>query len=179
MTKYETYIFPNGRVAMVDSEIINKALEIEKEVLIVCNAWSGGYAIAIGANKTYDPDFGEMYTMYSYSVREEEFTTEELSRFYKVIFTPGEMIYMETGDQANNYQDYKFIDWDSSVERINDRHYRYSWKNNLFTEEEIREKRQTINECTTVRHIYKDVEAKVQALIDRRILSEEAMKYVK
>lgn len=177
MTKYDVYPFSNGRVAMIDTEIISKAIEAEKEVLVVCNAWSGGYAHAIGADKsTYDGK--PCYMMYGYEVKEQEFTTEELSKFYRVIFTPGEMIYMETGDQANSHSGHTFTDWDTSVERINDYHHRCSWKNNLFTEEEIFKLRKTINECSTVRHIYKDEEAKVQALIDCGILSKDAMKYI-
>lgn len=173
MTKYEIYVFPNGRVAMIDEA----AIDIGKEVLIVCNAWSGGYACAVGANKdTYDGK--PCYMMYSYDVKEQEFTTEELNRFYKVIFTPGEMIYMETGDQANSYLGNRFIDYDTDVCKINDWCHRYAYKNNLLTAEEILEKRKTINECSTVRHIYKDKEAKVRALIGRRILSENAMKYI-
>ena len=64
-----------------------------KEILIVMNCWSGGYALAIGANKIpaiwYDEaaDSDEIgYEMYSYDIRETEFSQEDLARFYKVIF---------------------------------------------------------------------------------------------
>lgn len=177
MTKYDVYPFPNGRVAMIDSEIINEAIEAGKEVLVVCNAWSGGYAHAIGADKdTYDGK--PCYMMYGYEVKEQEFTTEDLSKFYRVIFTPGEMIYMETGDQANSYVGGAFTDWNTSPKRINEYHHKYGWNDALFTEEEIFKKRKTINECATVRHIYNDEKAKVQALIDSGILSADAMQYI-
>ena len=42
MTNYDVYFFENGRVALIDSEILSKAIELDKEILIVCNAWSGG-----------------------------------------------------------------------------------------------------------------------------------------
>lgn len=178
MTKYEAYIFDNGRVALVDYEIISNAITQGKEVLIVCNAWSGGYAYVIGATKFNDPDFGECYGMYSYDVREAEFNSEDLQKFYKVIFTPGEMIYMETGDQANSYCGGQFIDWHSEEENIQ-RHYKYiSLRNKALSKEEVFAKRKKVDDCMTVRHLYKDVEAKVEALINKGILSKDAKKWI-
>lgn len=180
MTNYDVYAFDNGRVALVDSEIISNAIEHGKEVLIVCNSWSGGYAYAIGAEKFNDPEFGECYDMYGYDVREVEFNPEDLQKFYKVIFTPGEMIFMETGDQANSYCGGQFTDWHSSIEDIHRRANIYpSLGDKMLTEDEIFSKRKTINECLTVRHLYKDVEAKVEALISRGILSKDAKKWIR
>lgn len=179
MTKYEVYAFENGRVALVDSEIIFNAIEKGKEVLIVCNSWSGGYAYAIGAEKFNDPEFGECYNMYGYDVREAEFDSEDLQKFYKVIFTPGEMIYMETGEQANSYCGGQFTDWHSKEEDIN----RYSGiyptlGDKALSDDEIFSKRKTVNDRATVRHLYKDVEAKVEALINHGILSKDAKKWI-
>lgn len=179
MTKYEACIFDNGRVVFVDSEIISNAIEKGKEILIVCNAWSGGYAYAIGAKKFSDPDFGECYGIYGYDVEEAEFNLEDLQKFYKVIFTPGEMIYMETGDQANSYCGGQFTDWHSEEEVINRRSGFYpSLGNKTLSKDEIFYKRNTVDECMTVRHLYKDVEAKVEALINKGILSEDAKKWI-
>lgn len=179
MTNYDVYTFDNGRVALIDSKILSEAIEQDKEVLIVCNSWSGGYAYATGANKIVDPNFGDCWEMYGYEVREEEFDSESLQKFYKVIFTPGEMIYMETGDQANSYQGGQFIDWHSKEDEIHRRHN--IWPQNgdkSLTFDEIFKMRKTVNECLTVRHLYKDVEAKVNALISRGILSKDATKWI-
>lgn len=180
MTNYEIYAFDNGRVVLVDSEIISNAIEQGKEVLIVCNSWSGGYAYAIGAEEFNDPEFGRCYDMYGYDVREIEFNAEDLQKFYKVIFTPGEIIYMKTGDQANSYCGGQFTDWHSSVEDIHKRANIYpSLGDKMLTEDEIFSKRKTVDECATVRHLYKDVKAKVEALINHGILSKDAIKYIK
>lgn len=180
MTKYDVYTFDNGRVALIDSKIFSEAIEQDKEVLIVCNSWSGGYAYATGANKIVDPNFGDCWEMYGYEVREEEFDSEALSKFYKVIFTSGEMIFMETNDQANSYCGRQFTDWHSSIEDIHRRANIYpSLGDKMLTEDEILSKRKTINECLTVRHLYKDVEAKVEALISRGILSKDAKKWIR
>lgn len=49
--KYTPYIFGNGRVVLVENKTIDEAIGYGKEILIICNAWSGGYAHAIGAEK--------------------------------------------------------------------------------------------------------------------------------
>lgn len=116
--------------------------------------------------------------MYSYDVREAELNSEDLQKFYKVIFTPGEMIYMETGDQANSYCGGQFIDWHSEEENIQ-RHYKYiSLRNKALSKEEVFAKRKKVDDCMTVRHLYKDVEAKVEALINKGILSKDAKKWI-
>lgn len=173
MDKYDVYVFPNGRVVLIDSDTISEAINAGKEVLIVCNAWSGGYAYAVGANAYCDPHFGKCYAMYAYDIRDREFTPDELSGFHKVIFTSGEKIYMETGDQANRYTRGKFSDMDTSDCRAIERNGYVQ-----LTPDEIRKKRETINERATVRHIYKDREAKVQTMINKGILSENAKKYI-
>ena len=165
---------------MIDSEILSKAIELDKEILIVCNAWSGGDAHAVGANKIVDPHFGECWEMYGYDVEEEEFNSEDLQKFYKIIFTRGEMIYMESGDQANFYQSGEFVDWHSSKDSINLYYHIYpEYGDKSLSNEEIFTKRRTIDECATVRHIFKDVEAKVNALIRRGVLSKDATKWIR
>lgn len=117
--------------------------------------------------------------MYGYDVKEEEYNPEDLQKFYKVVFTPGEMVYMETGDQANCYCGGQFTDWHSSVADIYRRANIYpALGDEKLTEDEIFSKRKTINERATVRNLYKDVEAKVEALIGCGILSKGATKWI-
>lgn len=168
--KYEVRIFPNGRVVLFPSNYLEEALSQEKEILIICNAWSGGYSLAIGGDYIDDEYYGEGYMMYSREVKETELFSEDFNRFYKVIFTPGLMIRMETGEQANSYQNGKFFDWNTSKEEI---HY----KNISFTDEEIFKMRKTIDEKGTVYWI-RDKE-KVKALINYGILSKESIKWLK
>ena len=179
MTRYDVRAFPNGRVAFVNVKDIDEAIENEKEILLVCNAWSGGYAIAIGADKENDPDFGECYMSYSYEIKEDTFNEEAMKRFHKIIFTQGEKIIMETGHVANNHWGRTFSDTDTSVESINDYHNRHAWKNNLMSAEEIEMARTTVNERSTVNFMGKGAEDKVRAMVGYGILSEKALNYVR
>lgn len=137
--KYDVRFFPNGRIVFVPWEDIYNAIDNNKEVLVICNAWSGGYAIAIGANKVpaswYDPSAepGEIdLEMYSYDIRDTEFTSEEFSKFHKVIVSSGTMVRMKTGDQANSCQGSSFADFDTSYEN-----FRQSLRYNNETKEEF------------------------------------------
>lgn len=179
MKKYDLRIFPNGRVYFLDKDLLNEALEAEKDILIICNAWSGGYAIQIGGDYIDDDYYGKGYMMRSRYIKEAEFDAEALAKeFYRVIITQGNMIYMETHDQANSYQGGKFIDWDSSDEKIMDRYdfnpKKYSTKKEL--EEEIYIRRTTVCDAATVNFLNEDKD-KIQCLIDYGILSKDAMKY--
>lgn len=40
--KYIPYIFPNGRIALVEGSELDAALEANKEILIFCSCWAGG-----------------------------------------------------------------------------------------------------------------------------------------
>ena len=114
-SKYECRFFPNGRVVFVPTEDIENAIHARKELLVICNSWSGGYAIAIGAEERQDyeePD-KTCWDMYSYDIRDKEFTAEDFQKFYKVIFSSGERIMMKTGDEATMETGGNFIDWDT------------------------------------------------------------------
>lgn len=179
MKKYDLRIFPNGRVYFLDKDLLNEALEAEKDILIICNAWSGGCAIQIGGDYIDDECYGKGYMMRSSYVQEAEFDAETLAKeFYRVIITQGNQIYMETHEQANTYQGNKFIDWDSSDEEIKDWYdfnpNNYPTKKEL--EEEIYRRRTTVNDVSTVAFLGKDKD-KVQCLIDYGILSKDAMKH--
>lgn len=144
--KYDVRFFPNGRIYFLDNDILKEAVENDKEILIVMNAWSGGYAVAVGANKVpacwYDNDAAPdkiAYEMYSYDIKDKEFTNEELSNFYKVIFTSGEVVRMKSGDLANSYCDH-FTDWDTSFEKFKD-----SFRYNGETKDEFEKLRHIID----------------------------------
>ena len=111
---YNSYIFPNGRIALVKDSDMAEAIEAGKEILIFCGGWSGGYAMAVGANKNCDPVFGECWEMYSYDIKDTTFSSEDMRRFHKVIITDGIKVYMKTGEPATQYFGGYFYDWDAS-----------------------------------------------------------------
>lgn len=186
--KYQLYFFSNGRVVFVPEEDISNAIKQEKEILVICNAWSGGYAIAIGANEMYDEYYfgvdengnsNKGYEMYTYEVKDEEFTSEQLSKFYKIIVSSGEKIYMESGDQANYYDGGAFIDWDTKEEEVKDRLSFKKNKKEITTDEEILKVRKTVDSLTTVRLMdSKDKEEKVKTLIAYGIIDKDSEKYL-
>ena len=166
MKNYDVLFFPNGRVYFLDYDILNEALEAGKEILIVMNCWSGGYALAVGVNKTiwYDENtgFNEIsYVMYSYDIKETEFSQEDLARFHKVIFTDGVQIRMKTGDQATFYNSGEFIDWDTSYQ---DFKKKYLYNNE--TEEQFEKLRIEVDWEATKNFMRaeKDYQDKIEAL---------------
>lgn len=166
MKNYDVLFFPNGRVYFLDYNILNEALEAGKEILIVMNCWSGGYALAVGVNKTlwYDENtgFNEInYVMYSYDIKETEFSQEDLARFHKVIFTDGVQIRMKTGDQATCYISGEFIDWDTSYQ---DFKKKYLYNNE--TEEQFEKLRIEVDWEATKNFMRteKDYQDKIEAL---------------
>ena len=179
--KYMPYVFGNGRVVLVENKIIDEAIDFGKEILIICNAWSGGYAHAVGAKKDYDPDFGECWNMYGYDIKDKEFDAVDLDKFYRVIISSGEQIWMESGEQANSYIGGTFTDWSSSEREIVDR--------TDCSSQEIHVKRTMVDARGTVRRLnykytddhkpdYEDWEERVWALIRIGILPEDAVKYM-
>lgn len=166
--KYDVRFFPNGRIVFVPWEDIDNAINNNKEVLVICNAWSGGYAIAIGANKVpaswHDP-FAEpnkiAFEMYSYDIKDTEFTSEEFARFHKVIVSSGTMVRMRTGEQANSYQGSRFVDWDTSYKK-----FIQSFRYNNETEEEFEKLRFQIDIGATANFIDpdKDYNEKLRSL---------------
>ncbi len=113
---YDSYIFPNGRIALVNQSDFNEAVNLGKEILIFCGGWSGGYAKAVGANIVNDPDFGECWEMYGYDIKDETLSAEDMQKFHKVIITNGVKVYMKTGESANRYFGSTFADYDTSYE---------------------------------------------------------------
>lgn len=181
--KYQPYIFDNGRVVLVEQKIIDEVIDLGKEILIICNAWSGGYAHAIGANKDYDSDFGECWVMYGYDIEDKELDATDLDKFYRVIISSGEQIWMESGNAANycNNNNNIFIDLTSSADAITNK--------TDCSSDEIYKMRTTINPISTVRHLnykcnedhkpdYTDWEERIWALINIGILPKDSVKYM-
>lgn len=95
--KYEARIFPNGRVVCYERKDLDDAINAGKELLIVCNCHTGGFAEAIGA--TEEPK----RIRYSDYIHEQMFTGKEMVRFHKIIFTEGEKIFDDNFDYATQY----------------------------------------------------------------------------
>ena len=182
--KYMPYVFGNGRVVLVENKTIDEAIDSDKEILIICNAWSGGYAHAIGAEKDIDPDFGECWNMYGYDIKDKELDATDLNKFYRVIISSGEQIWMKSGDQANSYIGGIFTDWNTSLRSMCDR-----TGVTITTEDEAYKRRTAVDACGTVRRLnykytedhepdYVDWEERVWALISIGILPKDAVKYM-
>lgn len=182
--KYTPYIFGNGRVVLVENKTIDEAIGYGKEILIICNAWSGGYAHAIGAEKDIDPDFGECWNMYGYDIKDKELDATDLDKFWRVIVSSGEQIWMKSGDQANSYIGGVFTDWNTSLRSMCDR-----TGVTVTTEDEAYKRRTAVDACGTVRRLnykytedhkpdYVDWEERIWALIHIGILPKDAVKYM-
>ena len=181
--KYMPYVFGNGRVVLVENKTIDEAIDSDKEILIICNAWSGGYAHAVGAKKDIDPDFGECWNMYGYDIKDKELDAVDLDKFYRVIISSGEQIWMKSGDQANSYIGGVFTDWNTSLRSMCDR-----TGVTVTTEDEAYKRRTAVDACGTVRRLnykytedhepdYVDWEERIWALIRIGILPKDAVKY--
>lgn len=182
--KYMPYVFGNGRVVLVENKTIDEAIGYGKEILIICNAWSGGYAHAIGAEKDIDPDFGECWNMYGYDIKDKELDATDLNKFYRVIISSGEQVWMKSGDQANSYIGGTFTDWNTSLRSMCDR-----TGVTVTTEDEAYKRRTAVDACGTVRRLnykytedhkpdYVDWEERIWALIRIGILPKDAVKYL-
>lgn len=182
--KYMPYVFGNGRVVLVENKTIDEAIDSDKEILIICNAWSGGYAHAVGAEKYIDPDFGECWNMYGYDIKDKELDAVDLDKFYRVIISSGEQIWMKSGDQANSYIGGVFTDWNTSLRSMCDR-----TGVTITTEDEAYKRRTAVDACGTVRRLnykytedhkpdYVDWEERIWALIRIGILPKDAVKYM-
>ena len=143
MNKYSPYIFNNGRVVMVANKDIDEAIKQNKEILIFCGAWSGGYAKVIGGEKTTH-DGQPCIQMYSYDIQDKEFDPEDMKKFYKVIVTTGIRVYMQSGEPASDYTD-RFVDNESTYEQFK---RRYDYANQ--SEAEFHRLRKSVNQRMTL-----------------------------
>ena len=122
--------------------------------------------------------------MYGYDIKDKELDAVDLDKFYRVIISSGEQIWMESGEQANSYMGGVFTDWSSSLNSICDR-----TGVTVTTEDEAYKKRTTVDFRGTVCRLnykytedhnpdYVDWEERVWALIRIGILPEDAVKYL-
>lgn len=141
--KYNVKFCSCGRVHFIDEEKISKAIENDKEVLVVCN--NCGNSFVIGANKTYDEYMDEeVYMMYSYYMRDK--TIEDITKIDSIVFTSGEQIKMQTGGEAT-YHGNCFIDWKTK-------------KSEDISNEEWEKMRKTVNIQHTINWIKDDEKLK-------------------
>jgi len=136
--KYEVKFCSCGRVHFINIEKLNKAIEIEKEILVVCN--NCGNSFVEGADKQeYDGEEG--YMMYSYSKRDTEIN--DTSKIDSIVFTSGEKVKMMTGGEATFFGNGTFIDWETK-------------KPDNVTDEEWEVTRKTVNVQHTINWIRDD-----------------------
>lgn len=107
--KYDVKFCECGRVHFIDEEKINKAIENNKQIIVVCNHC--GDSFVIGADKQIDEDGKIIYMMYSFDKQNTEIN--DMSNIDSIIFTAGEQIRMVTGGEATYYGDGTFIDWET------------------------------------------------------------------
>lgn len=108
--KYDVRFCSCGRVHFINEEKVSKAIENNKEVLVVCN--NCGNSFIIGADKQYDKYLDDnCYMMYSHSLRDTEL--DNLNNIDSIVFTSGEQIRMMTGGEATYHGTDVFIDWDT------------------------------------------------------------------
>lgn len=136
--KYDVRFCSCGRVHFIDEEKVNKAIDNEKQVIMVCN--NCGSSRIIGADKVTEEDGTDCYNMYSYAMRDEEIN--DLSKIDSIVFTAGEQVRMMTGGEAT-YQGDVFIDWDTK-------------KPNDISEDEWDKMRRTVNTQHTINWIRDD-----------------------
>lgn len=109
-----------GRIHFVNQTIINEALDLNKDVLMVCGGC--GRATLIGADKEF-MDLGEgeeeVFNMYSFDLTsDKEYTfdytdfegTNNSKAIHKILYSPGKKVPMKTGMNANSYFANTFYD---------------------------------------------------------------------
>lgn len=135
MNKYRASVCANGRFSLFTNKDYDVAIKQGKEILVFCGGLSGGYATAFGANREpdyYDVNNGnDCFSCYSYDIKDQTFTPEMMTRFYRVIITDGVKVYMKTGKPATAYSGNTFADYDTK--------YKDYLKNNWSTERNITE----------------------------------------
>lgn len=120
--------------------------------------------------------------MYGYDIKDKELDATDLDKFWSVIVSSGEQIWMESGEQANSYIGGTFTDWSSSLNSIRDR-------TDVTTEEEAHKKRTTVDFCGTICRLnykytegnepdYVDWEERIWALINIGILPKDSVEYM-
>lgn len=118
MTK-EIRICNCGRIHFVDQDIIHAALDEDKNVLFICGGC--GRATIIGADRERDwleETDKEIFNMYSYEAGNKDFivdptnfeNAERTKGIYRIIYSKGKQVRMETGMNANSFFNGEFLD---------------------------------------------------------------------
>lgn len=115
----EVRICSCGRIHFVDQDIIHAALEENKIALFICGGC--GRATGIGADR--EPDWLEgtdraIFNMYSYDAGGKDFIVdpssfndaERTKGIYRIIYSKGKQVCMETGMNANSFFNGRFLD---------------------------------------------------------------------
>ena len=114
-----------GRIHFYSNEVLDRILDEEKELVLICSHC--GMVKDIGANKEpaylYDDDAEEdkiCYNMYSWNQESGEITADNFNSGFmnekgkysigKIIISDGVSVMMETGYNANGYQGGAFYD---------------------------------------------------------------------
>lgn len=148
---YRTVVFPNGRIAIFPWKDFDEAVKQEKEILIFCGGWSGGYATAFGAD-CYDE---EHLSLYNYDINNEVLTPEDYSKFYRIIITDGIKVYMLTGEPANS--------WFNGI--FEDSYTKYNTYSATVSEAEFQKMRREIDIQKTLNRITDENKTEIQNAI--------------
>ena len=108
-----------GRIHFLDREMTSKALEHDKDILLICGGC--GSATKIGADKGYDwwgNTKEEVYNMYSFDVGDYDFTldaskfenNEHQKGIDKIVYSVGKRVMMKTGMYARYFRFERFED---------------------------------------------------------------------
>lgn len=115
--KYDMRICKCGRIHMIENNVIEKALQNNKNILLICAGC--GNATLIGADSILDGSGKTEYMMYSCEFARYKDRTIEISDFepsehdkgiYKIIYSQGYRVPMMTGMYATDYCNGKFSD---------------------------------------------------------------------
>lgn len=132
MKKLEVSICNCGRIHFYSSELLDKLLEEEKELVLVCSRC--GHTMHIGADIESAMFFDEeadpediAYNMYSYSLENEEFDASNFDKeamkmegkrtIGKIIIDEGVGVKMDTGYMADYFGANGFVDYGSKFDR--------------------------------------------------------------
>lgn len=117
--KYDMRICKCGRIHMIPNEKLNKALEVNKNLLLMCGGCGAGTLIGADIEPDWNEPDKECYMMYSSSFSDYEDTSIAVSDFEsneyhegisEIIYSHGLKVPMMTGQYATDYFNGKFSD---------------------------------------------------------------------
>jgi len=112
MKNLQARICKCGRIHFIKESEITAALEADKDLLVICGGC--GIATRIGGDRQIDwnEPHGIIYNMYSIQMGEysnfeltaNDFETNDKKGIYKVLYSVGKQVMMETGYYARSYE---------------------------------------------------------------------------